>query len=184
MEITLLLRAMESGDPVAAEALYASVYADLHALARHQRGRWSGNDTLGATALVHEAYLKLSHAESPSWTDRRHFFAVASRAMRQVLADYAERCSAAKRGGGEANLPLEESFLGDFSEDAAEDLLTLHNALNLLEAEHPQWVRVVECRFFSGLSVTETADVLGVSPATVKRQWSKARLWLGEQLAP
>jgi RNA polymerase sigma factor (TIGR02999 family) len=184
MEITLLLRAMESGDPVAADALYASVYADLHALASQQRRRWTGNDTLGATALVHEAYLKLFRTESPSWTDRRHFFAVASRAMRQVLADYAERCSAAKRGGGEADLPLNESFLGAFSEGAAEDFLTLHNALNLLEADHPEWVQVVECRFFSGLSVAETAEVLGVSPATVKRRWSHARLWLGERIAP
>ncbi len=174
---------MESGDPMAADALYASVYADLHALAQRQRGRWSGNDTLGATALVHEAYLKLSRSASPSWADRRHFFAVASRAMRQVLVDYAERSAAAKRGGGDPHLPLDIASLADFQEGGAEDLLTLHAALNELEAEHPRWVRVVECRFFSGLSVVETAEALGLSPATVKREWSQARLWLGERLA-
>jgi RNA polymerase sigma factor (TIGR02999 family) len=182
MEITRLLRAMESGDPTAAHSLYDSVYADLHALAARQRRRWSGNETLGTTALVHEAFLKLAQTESPSWSDRRHFFSVASRAMRQVLVDYAERSSAAKRGGGGVSVPLVESRLSDFREGGAEDVLTLHAALNELELEHPRWVRVVECRFFSGLSVAETAEVLDISPATVKRAWSQARAWLGERL--
>ncbi len=182
MEITRLLRAMESGDPTAADALYSSVYSDLHALAAHQRRRWSGNETLGTTALVHEAFLKLAHSESPSWSDRRHFFAVASRAMRQVLVDYAERSSAAKRGGGQAPLPLVEGCMAAFEDGGAEDLLTLHSALNELESEHPRWVRVVECRFFTGLSVEETAEILDISPATVKRAWSQARAWLGARL--
>ncbi|TVR56201.1 MAG: sigma-70 family RNA polymerase sigma factor [Gemmatimonadales bacterium] len=182
MEITRLLHAMEAGDAVAADALYDSVYGDLHALAAHQRRRWSGNDTMSTTALVHEAYLKLAQSESPSWSDRRHFFAVASRAMRQVLVDYAERSAAVKRGGGEVPLPLMEGRLADFQEGGAEDVLTLHAALTELEAEHPRWVRVVECRFFSGLSVSETAEVLDLSPATVKREWSRARAWLGARL--
>ena len=182
MEITRLLRAMESGDAMAADALYASVYADLHALAAHQRRRWSGDETMGTTALVHEAFLKLARNESPSWSNRRHFFAVASRAMRQVLVDYAERRSAVKRGGGEIHVPLAEGRLADFGEGAAEDVLALHAALGQLELEHPRWVRVVECRFFSGLSVDETAEVLDISPATVKRDWSHARAWLGARL--
>jgi RNA polymerase sigma factor (TIGR02999 family) len=149
-------------------------------MAARQR-RWAaGHETLNTTALVHEAYLKLVRRNDVDWSDRGHFFAVAATAMRHILADYAEKRRAAKRGGGRDDLLLDE--VNPVSPEAAEDVLVLHNALSRLEEEHPRRARVVECRFYAGLDVEETATALRISPATVKRDWAFARVWLSRVL--
>jgi RNA polymerase sigma factor (TIGR02999 family) len=139
-------------------------------LARRRPG-----DTLSTTALVHEAYLKLTASSHQTYQDRVHFFAVASRAMRQILVDYARRMSAVKRDGGRA-VTFDPDLLGD--PGRAEELLALDEALEQLEALDERLARTVEMRFFGGLSVEEVADALGVSPRTVKRDWRKARAFL------
>ena len=180
MEITELLRQVREGDRVAKDVLFAAVYSELRRLAAGQRRRRSASDTLNTTALVHEAYLKLVGNELASWNDRGHFFAVAAIAMRHILVDYAERRRAAKRGGGRPEVSLDDA--NPVAPEAAREILDLHEALGRLESEHPRQARVVECRFFAGLGVEETAQALDVSPATVKRDWAMARIWLGEAL--
>lgn len=184
MEFTELLRSARSGDRAARDRLFGLVYDELRVLARGHRARWEGDETLNTTGLVHEAYLKLARQENPDWKDRRHFFAVASRAMRHILVDYAERRRAVRRGGGAPHLPLQDSLddHNPVSADRAEDLLSLHRALQRLEEVEPRWARVVECRFFGGLPVEETASALGVSASTVKRDWGLARVWLHREM--
>src|SRR5690606_16367285 len=150
-----------------------------HALARHHRARWHGNDTLNTTALVHEAYLKLVGGED-GYAGRAHFLAVASKAMRHVLYTYAERQAAQKRGGGAADLPLDEAAL--VPPHRAEAVVALEEALARLEVVDERAARVVECRFFGGLEVEETAEALGVSARTVTRDWAAARAWLYGEL--
>lgn len=177
-----LLAGARASDKGALEELFELVYEELHALAHAQRRRWSGNYTLNTTALVHEAYLKLAGSTARSWKDRAHFLAVAARAMRQILVNYAERQSAAKRGGEAVVLPLEAAQPA--SPATAEEILALDEALGRLESRSRRQARVVECRFFTGLDVTETAEVLGVSAATVKRDWALASAWLYQELRP
>ncbi len=179
-EITALLQRSRAGDRRALDELFARLYTELHALARGQRHRWEGDYTLDTTALVHEAYLKLVDRERASWTDRNHFLAVAARAMRHVLINYAERRRAAKRGGGRQPVPLEEA--NPLTEEAAEEVLALHEALERLEALHERQARIVEARFFGGYTIEETADLLGISPATVKRDWLLASAWLHREI--
>lgn len=171
---------VETGTPVG--ELFATAYVKLRSLAHAQRLHWSGQNTLSTTALVHEAYLKLSERESPQWRNRGHFFSVAARAMRHILINYAERSRAAKRGGGCAHLSVEETPL--IEEPRIEELLALDEALSHLERLSPRQARVVECRFFAGLGVEETAEALAISPATVKRDWSRGQAWLYRQLGP
>ena len=181
-DVTRLLDALQGDDDVrenAREALYRRVYDELHRLARHHRARWHGNDTLNTTALVHEAYLKLVGGEG-GYTDRAHFLAVASKAMRYVLYSYAERQAAQKRGGGTPDLPLDETVL--VPPHRAEALVALEEALVRLEAVDARAAEVVECRFFGGLEVEETAEALGISPRTVARDWAMARTWLYGEL--
>lgn len=164
---------------------YPEAYGDLYRQARRQRRRWRGNDTLNTTALVHEAYLRL--ALQDGWASRAHFLAVAARAMRHVLINYAARQDAGKRGGGTRKASLERLCEGGFEPSAGalpvDDLLTLEAALRRLERVLPRLGRIVECRFFGGLSIPETARVLGLSPATVKRGWTAARAWLYREMA-
>jgi RNA polymerase sigma factor (TIGR02999 family) len=181
VDITALLRAAGSGDRAAADRLFGEVYDQLRRGAEAQRRRWRGNETMNTTALVHEAYIKLVGGGSPGWRDREHFFAVAARAMRHVLVNYAERRRTAKRGGGVEPVPLDEA--NPVAEEAAEELLALHEALGRLERRNPRQGRVVECRFFVGLSIEETAEVLDVSAATVKRDWTLASAWLRREMA-
>lgn len=177
-----LLEAMVAGDHSVFSALVASVYDELHALARVQRRRWRGDDTLNTTALVHEAYVRLADQTSPAWQNRAHFLAVASVAMRHVLLDYAKAQRAAKRGGGRTRVSLHEikDALGtpDASEVAPDALIALDESLHRLTRREPAQGRIVECRFFAGMTIQETADALRVSPATVKRGWSLAQAWL------
>ena len=175
-DITGLLAAFRDGDRGALDRLFPIVYKELRERAHRQlAGRRSG-DTLSTTALVHEAYLKLTGSAHQTYEDRIHFFAVASRAMRQILVDYARRHAAAKRGSGDRPLSLDpEAVPGP---GRAEELLELDEALARLERLDERLGRVVELRFFGGLSVEEVGDAMGVSPRTVKRDWRKARAFL------
>jgi len=170
--VTALLDGARAGDALAMHRLFALVYDELHRLARSHRRRWSGDDTMNTTALLHEAFIKLTHGAAPRFENRHHFFATASKAMRQVLVNYAEARHAAKRGAGAQHVPLEDAEL--VAEDTIDELLDLDKALRALEARSPRQCRVVECRVFGGLSVEETAEVLEISSATVKREWQLA----------
>ena len=166
--ITELLAATRGGDAQATERLFALVYSELRSIARSQRRRWVGNHTINTTALIHEAYLKLSDGAAAGFANRTHFYATASRAMRQILVNYAEQQSAAKRGGDVVQIPLEEA---EFATAAtADELLDLESLLRALDAEDPRRCRIVECRVFGGMTIEETADALAISPATVKRE--------------
>lgn len=185
-EITRLLSAARGGDRAASDALFASVYRELHRLAHAQlavRGR--PGDTLDTTALVHEAYLRLVQPAGLSAEDRAHFFNLAARIMRHVMVDYARRRDAAKRSGEVVRIEI-----GGPGEPAAEpdarlagDLLALDASLERLEAESPRLARLVELRFFAGLSFTEIGEVQGLTERTAKRDWRKARAFLLAELA-
>jgi RNA polymerase sigma factor (TIGR02999 family) len=170
--VTALLDSARAGDAQAMHRLFTLVYDELHRLARSHRRKWSGNDTMNTTALVHEAFLKLAGQDGPGFHNRTHFFATASMAMRQVLVNYAEHRRAAKCGGGVLHEALDDNAL--VADDAIDELLDLDKAMRDLEARHPRAARVVECRVFGGLSVEETAAALDVSAATVKREWQLA----------
>jgi RNA polymerase sigma factor (TIGR02999 family) len=180
IDLTGVLRSVRGGDLRAADRLFSLVYGELHRIARGQRGKWGGNETLNTTALVHEAYLKLVNQDAARWEDRAHFFATAAKAMRHILINYAERHAAAKRGGGAVHVPLGDADL--VAPEAAEELLALDEALDALAAVHERSSRVVECRFFGGFGVQETADTLAVSRATVERDWAFASAWLRREL--
>jgi RNA polymerase sigma factor (TIGR02999 family) len=177
-KLTKLLRAWNSGDAGARDELVPLVYEQLRRqAARHLRSEAPGH-SLTPTALVHEAFLRLVDADV-TWKDRAHFFGIASRLMRQILVDHARAARAQKRGHGWCRLSLHEDRL---PEQRDEDLLALDEVLTQLEALDPDQARVVELRFFGGLSVEETAEALGVSTATVKREWSLARAWLFQRI--
>lgn len=187
-EVTRLLRAVRSGEGAAEKGaaldeLYERVYTELRRRARRQRRRWKGDPTLQTTALAHEAYLKLVDQKEQSWKSRSHFFAVAAKAMRHILVDAARRKTRKKRGGEAAKLSLEElrERMGRevaMAEEVAEVLVVLGEALERLEEEHPRAARGVECRFFGGMTIEETAEALGISERTVSRDWDLAQVWL------
>jgi RNA polymerase sigma factor (TIGR02999 family) len=184
-EVTALLRAHVAGDPDALGRLLPRVYDDLRRIARGRLRHERDDHTLSTADLVHEAYLELaSSADRVDWQSRAHFFAVASRAMRNVLVDHAERRGAAKRGGGARAASLHDLLDEQpAAERPLDDLIAINDALARLEALDPRKARVVECRFFGGLSLEETAEALGSSPATVSRDWAFARAWLHRELA-
>jgi RNA polymerase sigma factor (TIGR02999 family) len=160
--------------------VFPAVYDELRRLAhRHLRGERTGH-TLGTTALVHEAYLELSKLDHIKWPGRPYMLAAASRAMRRILIDFAVARRAQKRGGGVTAEPLEDAMVMAVSR--GDELLALDEALGRLAAVNERYARVVECRFFGGMSVEETAEALGTSAATVKRDWSMARAWLNREL--
>jgi RNA polymerase sigma factor (TIGR02999 family) len=185
-DTTRRMARIRSGDAAAVDELFALVYDELRGLARAQRRRWEGDHTLNTTVLVHEAYLRLVDQTSPEWRDRAHFMAVAARAMRHVLIDYARQRQAQKRGGKSERLSLDEiesSLAGaDPSEARDEALLALDASLERLARESERQSRIVECRFFGGMTIEETAEAVGVSPATVKRAWTAAQAWLYRDL--
>ena len=183
-EVTRLLALAREGDAAALDRLLPLVYDELRALAARQRRRRGGPETLNTTALVHEAYEKLARAEA-AWNDRTHFFRVAARAMRQVLVDYARAQQAAKRGGAATPLPFEtaEAVGAVVPADRTDEVVALDEALDRLAALDPRQGEVVELRYFVGLTIPETADVLGLSPATVKRDWTAARAWLHREMS-
>jgi RNA polymerase sigma factor (TIGR02999 family) len=182
-----LLQELKAGNPAAFDELLPLVYDELHWLAERQRRRWEGDETLNTTALVHEAYLRLAGKSAPEWQNRAHFLAVASTAMRQILIDYAKRKCTAKRGGQRPHLPLHELeaalLQGEPSSDLCDEILVaLDDSLRRLDQRNRRQMRIVECRFFAGMSVEGTAEALGVSPATVKRGWAMAQAWLYRDL--
>jgi RNA polymerase sigma factor (TIGR02999 family) len=180
-EITALLHAHAAGDAAALEQLLPRVYGELRRIARIRLRRERSSHTLAATDLVHEAYLKLLPVERVDWRSRAHFFAIASRAMRNVLVDHAVRRGAAKRGAGATALTLEDHDAA--SEQPLDDLIALSEALTRLEQLDARQAQVVECRYFGGLTLEETAEALKTSPATVSRDWTFARAWLHNELA-
>lgn len=179
-DVTELLLAHGNGDAAAFDRLVGLVYDDLRRLARAQLRRAAPGQTLDTTALVHEAYLKLVDQTRVHWNDRGHFLAVSATAMRQILVDYARGRARQKRGGGADHTPLDEGQISASRE--AERMLELDLALQKLAELDPRLVRVVECRYFAGLSEEETADALGVSLRTAQRDWLRARAWLREAL--
>jgi RNA polymerase sigma factor (TIGR02999 family) len=181
-EITRLLDDVAQGRPEAREALLAVVYDELRVLARAALRRERADHTLGATELVHEAYLRLAEHAPGAWHNRTHFFAVAAQAMRRTLVDWARARLAAKRGGGVAPVTLDGFAELIPAEAQAEHILALDEALLRLERLSERQARVVECRHLAGLTIEETADVLGVSPSTVKQDWTLARAWLFREL--
>lgn len=184
-EITALLTSLSESDGDAWDQLMARVYDELRRLAHGRLRREAPGQTLSTTALVHEAYLKLVDLDRLQWKNRAHFFAVASTAMRRVLVDCARAARRTKRGGGKRAISLDdrpERLLPAMPQLEADELLTLDEALNRLEAVSRRQRQVVELRFFGGLTIQETADVLGVGLNTVKRDWSTARAWLNREL--
>ncbi len=185
--VTRLLVAMREGDPNAVDALFPLVYEELRALARRKRKRWHGNETLNTTALVHEAYLKLVGKPDAVWESRGHFFSVAAKAMRHLLINYAEGRQRQKRGGGQPNESLDalvEQVGANLAvaEERAEVILALDEALKRLEQVDARQGQIVECRFFGGMTILETAEALDISTATVKRSWIMAQAWLYREL--
>lgn len=183
-EITQLLNRL--GESHALAGLLPAVYEQLKQSARRQLARERANHTLSTTALVHEAWLKLAEQDEQRWRNRDHFHAVAAMVMRRVLIDYAKALLTDKRGSGRRPLPLEdvlELSEGEISVQHAQQLVELDAALERLRGFDERACRVVECRFFAGLSVEETASALQVAPVTVKRDWSLARAWLQRELA-
>lgn len=182
-EITRLLVDLRGGDRDALDRLFDLVYRDLHERARRHLGHRAPSATLDTTALVHETYLKLSDAASLELEDRRHFFAVAARAMRQIAVDHARKAMAQKRGGGAWTVSLDDAGLAAAApEKPSADLVALDRALGELAALDERLAKTVELRYFAGLSVEETAELMGVSERTVKRDWRKARAFLYDAL--
>ncbi|MBI3679437.1 MAG: sigma-70 family RNA polymerase sigma factor [Acidobacteria bacterium] len=178
--ITQMLAACSRGHAAALDQLIPVVYDELRRLADHNLRRVSSYHTLQPTALIHEAYLRLADQTDIGWQNRAHFFGIAAHLMRCILVDYARRNYAAKRGGAERPLSLETA--GDWGEEKSVDLVALDDALLDLATLDPQKSRLVELRFFGGLSIEETAEVMGLSPRTVKRQWRTTRAWLHREL--
>lgn len=181
-EITLLLHQSAEGDREAFQRLIPLVYGDLKGIAHRRLGSERSGHTLSTTAIVHEAYVHLVPQATATWQDRVHFFAVAARVIRHVLVDYARSRGAKKRGGSVVRVPLREDLEGE--EEHPIDLLVLDEALEALARKDPRLRDVVECRFFAGMTMEETAEALGVSKRTAERHWTRARTYLYQALTP
>jgi RNA polymerase sigma-70 factor (ECF subfamily) len=179
-DVTLLLKAWSDGEQSALDKLTPLVYAELYRLARRYIAGEHQQQTLQATALLNEAYMRLIDWENVQWQNRAHFFAVSAQMMRRILVDYARSRRNQKRGGDACRVTLDEAFV--FSKDKSPDLVALDTALERLAEVDGRKSRVVELRFFGGLSVEETAEVLKVSPFTVHRDWRLAKAWLHREL--
>ena len=183
-EVTGVLARLDAGDATALDELLPLVYEELRTLARRQRRRLGAAETMNTTGLVHEVYLKLVGSERITATGRAHFFALAARAMRQVLSNNARARRAARRGGGLAPVALDlvDELVGIDQSAHTDTLVALDDALTALSRLSARQSRVVECRFYAGMSVAETALALGVSEPTVKRDWAVAQAWLYREL--
>jgi RNA polymerase sigma factor (TIGR02999 family) len=179
-QVTRLLKCWSAGDRRALEELVPLIYDELRVLARRHLQRERPGHTLQTTALVHEAYLRLADQRKEDFSGRAHFFAVAAQVMRRVLVDHARRRRATKRGGELAKLSIQD--VAENTQPRAVDFIALDEALQTLERLDPRQSRVVELRYFGGLSVPEVAEVLGASPATIKRDWVTARAWLRREI--
>jgi RNA polymerase sigma factor (TIGR02999 family) len=181
--VTDTLLALRQGDGGAVDRLFPLVYDDLHRIAHRQLRRERPGHTLNTTAIVHEAYLDLVDQTRVEWIDRAHFVGAAAFVMRRVLLEYARAHHAAKRGGGLANVTLDDALLAS-ADERADTLLVIDDALTRLAAIDPRLARVVECRFFGGLTAAETAETLGITERTVERDWVKAKALLAHSLKP
>jgi RNA polymerase sigma factor (TIGR02999 family) len=179
-DVTALLSELTQGNQEAAEKLIPVVYDELKRLARAYMRRERPDHTLQTTALVHEAYLKLVRQQAVNWQGRSHFFGIAAQLMRRILIDHARGHLRKKRGGENVVLPLDEALV--FSPEHSEELVRLNDALERLSKLDPRQGKIVELRFFGGLSVEETSEFLGVSAKTVKRDWAVAKVWLHSEL--
>lgn len=166
------------------EQMFVVVYNELRQLAARKLRGERDDHTLSTTALVHEAWLELNKLNRIQWQNRGHFLAVAAQAMRRILIDYAVARGRQKRGGGQVVVSLDDDDALAIAHDRADELVELEEALERLQAINERQAKVVECRFFGGMSVEETADALNVSPATVKREWAIARAWLNREMQP
>ena len=191
--VSQLVVALAEGDRQALDALFTLVYEEIQALARRQRRRWRGEHTLNTTSLVHEAYLKLAGRERLGVTSRAHFLAVAATAMRQILINHAESRRSQRRGGEFRRVPLSDAPVHALSsagptrgnppaDNDADLLVALDAALRQLATVHSRQARIVECRFFGGMTIDETALALSISPRTVRRDWTLAQAWLHARL--
>lgn len=184
---TRLLKDYTNGDQGDFRELFECAYEELYRVAKAKRMQWQGNETLNTTAILHEAYLKLVDQSKINWKSRTHFFALASKAMRQILVNYARDKKRQKRGGDRQQVTLERLNLAatngvNISDELNDTLVMLDDALKLLEKENPRQGEIVECLFFGGMTIEETASALDVSPSTVKRGWKTAQLWLYREL--
>jgi RNA polymerase sigma factor (TIGR02999 family) len=179
-EITELLQAWRGGDQLALERLTPVVYQELHRMARHYMAREREGHTLQTTALIHEVYLRLVRSHEVEWQDRAHFFAVSAQLMRRILTDFARSHTYQKRGGGARQVALDEALI--VSPEPSVDLVILEQALTRFGQIDARKAKVVELRFFGGMTVKETAEVLKISEETVMRDWSMARAWLQREL--
>lgn len=179
--VTRILNQIQRGDRSAASDLLPLVYAELRRLANHKMRKEAAGQTLQPTALVHEAYLRLIGDNSVQWDGKGHFFAAAAEAMRRILVDNARKRKAAKHGGAVAHFVVTDDD-ATLEADNLDDLLDLDDALTKLAAEEPQLAKLVELRFFAGLTIEESAQALGISTRTVTRNWAFARAWLGREL--
>jgi len=180
-EVTHLLQAWSDGDSAALDKLTPLVYRELYRLARHYMAGERSGHTLQPTALINEAYLRLINWKDVQWQNRAHFFAMSAQVMRRVLVDFARSRGYVKRGGGQHRVSLEKTTLPSI--EKSHEILALDEALCRLTALDPRKVQVVELRFFAGLSLEETAEVLKVSPFTVKRDWKLAKMWLLREIS-
>lgn len=179
-DVTQLLQGLREGDEVV-DALFDRVYEELHDLAHRQLHRLRPGQTLNTTALVHEAYLKLVNQSEADWEDRTHFFAVAATAMRHIIINYARKQSADKRGGDAEHVDFDERVMAP--QESAEALITVDRALDRLEERDERMAKVVELRFFGGMTQKESASILDVSTRTVRRDWKAAKAWLSRALS-
>ena len=185
--VTNLLRELRDGRRDAYDELFPLVYEELRALAHRQRRKWRGNETLNTTALVHEAYLKLVAQPAANWETKAHFLAAASRAVRHILLNYARDQQAQKRGGGFRRESVSEDLFANPESDqpkSPETIMVLDDALTRLAKRSERQSRIVECRFFGGMTIKQTAAALGISAATVERGWVMAQAWLYRELRP
>jgi len=180
-EITGLLQAWSDGDQAALESLTPLVYAELHRLAKHYMAQERQSHLLQTTALVNEAYLRLINSRKVTWRNRAHFLGISAGLMRQILVDFARSRSRLKRGGRARRVPLEEALV--VSRERSRGLVAVDDALKTLADVDPRKSQIVELRFFGGLTVEETAEVLKISPITVLREWKKAKAWLARELS-
>lgn len=179
-QLTVILNSVRD-DSESIKKVFPLVYDDLRNMAHRQLRRERAGHTMNTTDLVHEAYMKLvKFPPEGEWDGRRHFFGVAARAMRQILVNYAKKKNRQKRGGENQPVEFEEGFY--MTEEKAEELILLDEALSRLEKMNERQGRIVECRYFAGYKVEETAEILGISPATVKRDWTTAKAWLYSQI--
>jgi RNA polymerase sigma factor (TIGR02999 family) len=179
-EVTQLLIEWSNGDKTALDKLMPMIHEELRRLAHHYMGRERPGHTLQTTALVNEAYLRLVNRKDVHWQNRAHFFAIAAQSMRSILVDHARGLAYAKRGGGAPKIALDEAMT--VSQERAAEVVALDETLAILAEIDPKQSRIVELRFFGGLTIEETAEVLELSPATIKREWTTAKAWLYHQL--